>query len=450
MKTLFSLVSRGARLQFEIAVAMISIIPLLVMAYFMNTGVLVLSTESGWVKFTFLVLVGLVCLGHALVGKYPITIIRLRRYLQDIVNGEIPDKVNLMRFEDDVSAIEDSVNLILGELRKRVETVTQEKARLEKQLCQGQKLKSMGMIAAGVAHEINTPLQFIGDNTRFLAVAAERLSKLVDTYRGLLSECDKGVKTNKAMEMAQKAEKEVDLKFLNDEISSASRQSYEGLESVDKVVRAMKDFSHISNSDDKVQADINKAIEGAATLSRSEWKYFAEMKMDLDPDLDPVLCHLGDIKQVLINLVINAAHAVESAACGNGGRKGMISISTRRDNDDAVISIRDTGIGIPEDIKDRIFDQFFTTKQEGKGTGQGLSMAWSVVVGKHGGRISHESAQGGGTVFTMRIPFGQEEKKDAKAKDVSHNVILNNTPVRGGSRRIQLPADVGNLELSHA
>ncbi|RLB20288.1 MAG: histidine kinase, partial [Deltaproteobacteria bacterium] len=183
-------------------------------------------------------------------------------------------------------------------------------------------------------------------------------------------------------------------------------QSLDGVERVTKIVRAMKEFSH-PGSPEKTPVDINHAIDNAITVAKNEWKYVADIETDLDPDLPPVPCLPADLNQVILNLIINAAHAIEKVVGNNGNRKGKIRVITRKDNGWAEIAISDTGCGIPDSIRHRIFDPFFTTKEVGKGTGQGLSIAHSIIVDKHGGTIDFESREGKGTTFTIKLPLGQ-------------------------------------------
>ncbi len=196
-----------------------------------------------------------------------------------------------------------------------------------------------------------------------------------------------------------------DLDYVTEEIPRAIAQTTEGVERVAKIVRAMKDFAH-PGSDEKVPVNLNAAIESTVTVSRNEWKYVADVKTDLDPDLPPVPCLLSQLNQAMLNMIVNAAHAIAETV-KVAGQKGLITIASRRDGDAAEIRITDTGTGIPEEIRPKIFDPFFTTKEVGKGTGQGLAIARSVVVGKHQGTIAVESEVGKGTTFIIRLPLHQ-------------------------------------------
>ncbi|MBA7705016.1 Adaptive-response sensory-kinase SasA [subsurface metagenome] len=280
----------------------------------------------------------------------------------------------------------------------------EQRIQLEQQLQQSKKLESIGTLAAGIAHEINTPLQFIGDNSRFLSEIIEKLLTLINTYRNLLSECEHGEKTNNAIKKAKESEQTVDLEYITEEIPKAISQTQEGLSRVTKIVNAMKDFSHM-DTDEKIEANINKAIENTITVSRNEWKYVAEMKTDLTPSLPPIHCFLGDINQVVMNLIVNAAHAIANVVGDGSKDKGEITITTRHENNSVIITVADTGTGIPENIRDKIFDPFFTTKKIGKGTGQGLSMAYASIVEKHKGKLIFDTKLGKGTTFIIELPL---------------------------------------------
>ncbi|MFH1417731.1 MAG: ATP-binding protein [Planctomycetota bacterium] len=274
---------------------------------------------------------------------------------------------------------------------------------LQGQLAQAQKLESIGQLAAGIAHEINTPTQYVGDNTRFLQDSVQDLIKIVDRYAGLLDP-DKGpLSWDERTAEIKAALEELDVEFLREEIPKAIEQSLEGVGRVAKIVRSMKEFSHPGGAD-KQAVDLNKAIESTITVARNEWKYVAEMVTDFDPALPPVPCLAGEFNQVILNMVINATHAIAGVVGKNTGEKGTISIATRQDGGWAEIRISDTGAGIPEKHRSKIFDHFFTTKEVGKGTGQGLAIAYAVVVDKHGGAITFETEMGKGTTFIIRLP----------------------------------------------
>jgi len=261
-----------------------------------------------------------------------------------------------------------------------------ERQRLERELAQAQKLESIGQLAAGIAHEINTPIQYIGDNGKFLEEAFQDF-----------------IKASAGGEFAA----DIDLEYLRTEVPKAIAQLLQGVEHVARIVRAMKEFSH-PGPVEKAPVDINRAIESTALVSRNEWKYVAELITDFDPELPRVPCVAGEFNQVILNLIVNAAHAIADAIKGSPGAKGTIRISTRRRASWAEVRVSDTGTGIAEEIQGRIFDPFFTTKPVGKGTGQGLAIAHAVIVQKHGGTISFESAPGAGTTFLIQLPLDDE------------------------------------------
>jgi two-component system NtrC family sensor kinase len=264
---------------------------------------------------------------------------------------------------------------------------------LERQLNQTNRLEAIGQLAAGIAHEINTPIQFISDNTRFVEQSFTELLTLVTAVRDRFGESDP--------ELADLI-RDVDVDFVLDEVPTALRESLEGLERVAQIVRAMKDFSHPGQG--RSDVDLNRAVESTSQVARNEWKYHAELTLDLSPDVGLVACYEGELKQVILNLIVNAAHAVEAAGPRSGGGLGHIAIRTLRTPDTVEITIRDDGTGMDEATRQRIFDPFFTTKEVGKGTGQGLSMAYSSIVQKHGGAIRVDSSPGRGATFTIELP----------------------------------------------
>jgi len=275
---------------------------------------------------------------------------------------------------------------------------------LESQLAQAQKLESIGYLAAGIAHEINTPTQFVGDNTHFLQEAFKELYGLLEQYTVLVQASKEGTVTEALIQGVEATAEAIDVAYLLDEVPRALQQSLEGIERVAEIVRAMKEFSH-PGSEEKLFIDLNKAIESTITVTRNEWKYVAEMVTDFDPALPLVPCLPGELNQVVLNLVVNAAHAIADVVGNDAMGKGRITVSTRLDGDWVEIRIADTGTGIPVAIRDKVFDPFFTTKEVGKGTGQGLAIAYDVVVRKHNGRITFETEEGRGTTLIIRLPF---------------------------------------------
>ncbi len=280
-----------------------------------------------------------------------------------------------------------------------------ERRHLEVQLLQAQKLESIGQLAAGIAHELNTPAQYVGDNTRFLEDAFESLAGILEKYQELMTTVEMGAVTPQILTKLDEALEEADTAFLLKEIPLAIEQSMEGIERVSKLVRAMKEFSH-PGAEDMDNNDINRAIETTVTVCRNEWKYVAEMETDLDDGLPMIPCVLGEINQVVLNIIVNAAHAIgENNKKKETTDKGTITISTRKNGAHGEIRIQDSGPGIPEQIQPRIFDPFFTTKELGRGTGQGLAISHSTIVQKHGGEIFFETEKGRGTTFVIRLPF---------------------------------------------
>jgi PAS domain S-box-containing protein len=278
-----------------------------------------------------------------------------------------------------------------------------ERRLLEAQLAQAQKLESIGQLAAGIAHEINTPTQYIGDNARFLQEAFDELQPILLGCRAL-AEAEKASGVSVLTAGLSESLRRSNIDYLVHEIPIAIEQSLEGVERVSKIVQSMKEFSHPGTNTKQV-VDLNRAIESTLTVARNEWKYVADLALDLDPDLPPVMCLPGDLNQVFLNLIVNAAHAMEARLGESPVQKGTLTVRTRRAKDDVVIQVQDTGIGIAHNIRDRIYDPFFTTKKVGRGTGQGLAIARSIVVDRHAGDISFETEMGQGTMFTVRIPL---------------------------------------------
>jgi PAS domain S-box-containing protein len=274
---------------------------------------------------------------------------------------------------------------------------------LRVQLLQAQKLESVGQLAAGIAHEINTPIQYIGDNVRFLKDAFEGLDGLLKNYERLLLACTEKDSAREAVAEVVAQAQRVDAEYLREEIPKALEQSLDGVARVSGLVGAMKEFSH-PGTKEKIPLNLNQAIDCTITVARNEWKYVADMETEFEPSLPLISCHPGEFNQVILNLIVNAAHAISDVVQSGVAEKGKIRIATRSFPDWIEIRIEDTGSGIPEKVRGRVFDPFFTTKEIGKGTGQGLAIARSVIVDKHAGSIEFETEEGKGTTFIVRLP----------------------------------------------
>ena len=278
-----------------------------------------------------------------------------------------------------------------------------ERKRQEMELRHGQKLEAVGRLAAGIAHEINTPIQFVSDNTRFLLNSFQDELKLIRKYEQLQQAAAQGSVDGALLAEVSATRQEIDWPYLEEEIPRAIDQMLEGLSRVSTIVRGMKEFSHVDRSNEKSPADINRSLESTLIVARNEIKYVADVETHFG-EVPPVICHLGDLNQVFLNLLINAAHAIEDAV-KNTSSKGKIRVDTRADGEWVEISIADSGTGIPEEARDKIFDPFFTTKGVGKGTGQGLALARAIVVEKHGGTLTYVTEMGKGTTFFVRLPL---------------------------------------------
>ncbi len=275
-----------------------------------------------------------------------------------------------------------------------------EKKRLELELRHSQKLEAVGTLAAGIAHEINTPIQFVGDNTHFLNQSFSALLELHAKYRKIF-EVSVGAASPGHNELCQ-AEQDADLTYLFEEVPKALGQTLDGVAQVARIVRAMKDFAH-PGAEGQAPADINKSLENVLVVARNEFKLVADVETHFQ-ELPLVVCQISEINQVFLNLLINAAHAISDVVKGTA-RRGTIAIRTRQEADSVVVSIADTGGGIPPALHNRIFDPFFTTKEVGRGTGQGLAICRSFVVDRHAGSLTFETVVGHGTTFHVRLPI---------------------------------------------
>ncbi|MEM6799532.1 MAG: ATP-binding protein, partial [Planctomycetota bacterium] len=312
---------------------------------------------------------------------------------------EIPAEVSMSMMQRDGEIV---FNAFIHDITARRE--------LQAQLAHGQKLESIGQLSAGIAHEINTPTQYVGDNTRFVQDALSDVFAVLDAYAELAQQVRAGGGTSDALSALDEAIEAADLDYLTGELRDAVSQSLEGVDRVASIVRAMKEFSH-PGAATKTPTNLNEAIAATITVATNEWKYVAAVETDFDASLPLVPCLPGDFNQVVLNIIVNAAHAIAEKVGKNSGRKGVIKVATALDGEWAQVTISDNGTGIPAEVINRVFDPFFTTKDVGVGTGQGLAISRSVIVDKHSGTLDVDSKVGDGATFTIRIPVTGENRQ---------------------------------------
>lgn len=401
-----SLVAYGSRRYFAVAVALLAVVPLL-LVWYASASDLWSPTAVVPPWKTAAVLAGVsafLALGIILLGRYTSNIARLKKSLDQIVAGEFPDSVSLFECADDMRAIEQSLNVIVGRLKERIETVEAEKDHLEKQLCQAQKLETLGILAAGITHEISAPVQFVRNNLAFISASVRHMTE-TSLRRADVAQTPDATQRHARL-AGERSEPSV-----ADEMREALLESEHGLAQIADIAVAMKNYLHPGEGSAKSPLDINSLLDETITLSRNEWKYVADMKRGFDADLPQVVCAAGDIRQALMNLIINAAAAIEERG-EKGVRKGTITAKTALRDGYVEIRISDTGTGIPRDVRHKVFDRFFTTKQPGKGSGLGLSLAHTFIAKKHGGTLTFETVEGEGTTFIATLPVNGDPKRE--------------------------------------
>ncbi|MDO8607619.1 MAG: PAS domain S-box protein [Phaeospirillum sp.] len=350
---------------------------------------------------------------------YPLDLLlRIRTPLGDVAFKDAPFrqvlKDNFVLRDDDATFVTASGKPLsvayacspLGEDEERRSAVisfrnTEALKKAQRDALQASRLASVGQLAAGIAHEINTPIQYVGDNLRFIDDSLNKLMSAVAAGRELAAEGKSHPTMEAPVAKFEAAFSKAKVPFLLAEVPAAVSESLDGVGQIARIVLSMKEFSHPGTST-KTMTDINRSLDSTLTVSHNVWKHGAEVVRDFAPDLPPVLCHAGELNQVFLNLIVNATHAIEASGKPLPGR---IAISTLRDGEYVVVRIVDNGTGVPASIRERIFDPFFTTKEVGKGTGQGLAICRDVVVSKHGGSMEVTDNDGGGAIFIVRLPI---------------------------------------------
>ena len=266
----------------------------------------------------------------------------------------------------------------------------------------GMKLEAIGQLSAGIAHEINTPMQFIGTNFSFLSESFDDMLRLLSRYREFKKlVADLAICNDLCQELAD-LEDQIDVEFLSEEIPKAFTQTQSGIERVTEMIQGLKGFAHSDHTDHKREGDINEIIRNTLVVSRNEYKDVAEIETELAV-LPFIKIHSGDIGQVILNLVVNAAHAIADRKKEEEGLSGCIKISSKLEGEEIIIAVEDNGNGIPKEFQNRVFDPFFTTKEVGQGSGQGLSISRNIIHDKHGGRLHFETTSGKGTTFFIHL-----------------------------------------------
>jgi signal transduction histidine kinase len=334
-----------------------------------------------------------------------------RQVFDDCMPGSFETLCSVITADDRVIELRWTVSCELVDdmrfLRGLMIDVT-EARRLVREMAQGQKLESVGRIAAGVAHEINTSVQFISDSVRFVRHALRDVPHAVADYRALAAGVLSGRDVNDAARKAIDTDEAADVDYFLKNAPEALDRALDGIGRVGSIVKSMTEFAH-PDTRAKSDIDLNRAIKSTLNMARNEYKNVAEVVTDF-AELPAIHCHVGDFNQVVLNLLLNAAHAISDVVEGTS-TKGRITVRTRAIGDFVEISVSDTGAGIPESVRGRIFEPFVTTKEVGRGTGQGLALSRGIVVEKLKGSLHFETETGKGTTFFIRLPVS-----DAAAK----------------------------------
>ncbi len=329
--------------------------------------------------------------------KFPVLV-----YTASIIRNGIP--VGIRGIVLDITArkeTEEKLRQLNQTLEERIEERTKKLEKTHQQMILHEKLASIGLLAAGIAHELNNPINFIKINFTTLKEAISDFQEMLTKYRNIISIVEKGNLPAIELQMMHDMERTLAMDTLLSDISEIFRESQRGFERITAIIASMRNFSFRHAIDERVMFDINHGIRDALTIARNEYRNYADIETSLD-ELPLVPCNPEQINQVFLNLIVNSAQAIASLMQSSHGK---ISIHTWRDCSNVYCSVIDDGPGIPPEVRDRIFDPFFTTKEPGKGTGLGLSISYDIIVNKHGGTLTVDCPSENGSVFTLSLPL---------------------------------------------
>ena len=330
----------------------------------------------------------------------------IRVLIQRVENSTTEDHSAFWVLEQNIS-LEKMVAKRTAEINAQKAQLSQALMQLrgtQAKLIQAQKLEAIGQLAAGIAHEVNTPTQYVSDNTAFARKGVTGLIEALQAALVVVQAAKQGTVSPDVLQASEAVIAKAKVSYLFKQLPRALEQSQEGLSRIATIVQAMKEFSHPSGAD-KRPVNLREAIETTIAVARNEWKYVAEIELDMPAELPLVPVLRNEFNQVILNLIVNAAHAIGDVTAGGAEGKGKIAIRGRLLEEHVEIRVSDTGGGIPEQVRAKVFEPFFTTKAVGKGTGQGLAIAYSVIVDKHHGSIVFETELGRGTTFIIRLPL---------------------------------------------
>ena len=278
-----------------------------------------------------------------------------------------------------------------------------EKKRLMIQIAQAEKAQAVNKLAAGIAHEINSPLQFVSDNSHFLRMAITNMAEIIKSYQQTLQAVFQQASSRDELDRLEALEKKLKLAYLSRQVEPAFAQLNEGIDRLRNMGRAIREYAY-PNEQEKIPFDLNRIIQNTVTLSRNEWKYVSDLLVDCDASLPLVECYPGEINQLVLSLILNSAQAISEVVGKESGEKGSIEIHTRADGAWVEIRIWDSGPGIPAELREKIFEPFFTTRKKSGNSGQGLTIARSIVESRHGGTNGLDPGSVRGTAFVVRLP----------------------------------------------
>ncbi|MCP4753878.1 MAG: hypothetical protein GY866_23585 [Proteobacteria bacterium] len=333
---------------------------------------------------------------------------KITRELKNKTSELTESRIALMNMMKDMRQVEDELRKSKETLEQGVMERTRELKEMQSQMVMQEKMASVGQLAAGIAHELNNPINFVRTNFATLAENFTDLANVLGDYRRLMIENKIQFDSPSELAAVLAKEKSLQIDFIMEDIPAIFEESERGFERIARINQSMRDYSYVNKSRNLSYFNINKCIKDTLVIAKNLYKYHADVQTNMG-ELPEIPCFPGQLSQVFLNLIVNGAQSIETR---QGTNKGLITIRTWKEENHVCCEIEDNGPGMPKEILSHIFEPFFTTKEPGQGTGLGLSISYDIIVHKHKGELTVDCPEARRTVFIIRIPVNLESEEE--------------------------------------